>query len=197
MWPDAFDDLAALAAFTAIQAVAVACDVDRLATPHRSRDRRRRRRDAHLGVARAWPARIDVGHVRGDTRARAVPGHDGWRVGGTTTAAGSTSCSPRRWRDPRHCSETSTATHRTPCPHWRDTVPFGVFTAPFNITGQPAMSVPTSTSGDLPIGVQLVAATGREDLLFRVVAELEQVRPWAGRTPRWFFADALPRTVTG
>ena len=48
-------------------------------------------------------------------------------------------------------------------------VPFGIFTAPFNITGQPAMSVPTWTwtEGHLPIGVQLVAAPGREDLLLQ------------------------------
>jgi len=54
----------------------------------------------------------------------------------------------------------------------------------FNLTGQPAMSVPLVWNGDgLPIGVQAVARFGREDLLFRVASQLEQARPWSDRMP--------------
>jgi amidase len=41
----------------------------------------------------------------------------------------------------------------------------------------------TVDSSPLPIGVQLVAATGREDVLFRVAGQLEAVRPWSDRRP--------------
>jgi amidase len=60
----------------------------------------------------------------------------------------------------------------------------GCFTAAFNATGQPAISLPLhwSESG-LPIGVQLVAPLGREDLLLRVASQLEQAVPWADRIP--------------
>jgi amidase len=56
--------------------------------------------------------------------------------------------------------------------------------APFNATGQPAMSLPLHWSHDgLPIGVQLVAAYGREDLLLRLGAQLESAQPWQERLP--------------
>ncbi len=58
------------------------------------------------------------------------------------------------------------------------------FSIPFNVTGQPAMSIPLHHGHDgLPIGVQLVAASGREDLLLRVAAQLEAAAPWSGRRP--------------
>lgn len=58
------------------------------------------------------------------------------------------------------------------------------FTAPFNITGQPAISLPLHQSSEgLPIGMQLVGAPEREDVLIRVAAQLEQALPWADRHP--------------
>ncbi len=58
------------------------------------------------------------------------------------------------------------------------------FTAPFDATGQPAISLPLHWSADgLPIGVQLVAAYGREDVLLRVSSQLEQANPWSERRP--------------
>jgi amidase len=58
------------------------------------------------------------------------------------------------------------------------------YTAQFNVTGQPAISLPLHWTEDgLPVGVQLVAAFGREDLLVRVAAALEQAAPWADRRP--------------
>lgn len=58
------------------------------------------------------------------------------------------------------------------------------FTAQFNVTGQPAISLPLHWTADgLPIGVQLVAAPFREDLLLQVAAQLEAAQPWIDRYP--------------
>jgi amidase len=54
----------------------------------------------------------------------------------------------------------------------------------FNTTGQPAISLPLHQSPDgLPIGMQLVAGLGREDVLLGLAASLEEALPWADRIP--------------
>lgn len=58
------------------------------------------------------------------------------------------------------------------------------FTSQFNTTGQPAISLPMHWNAEgLPIGIQLVAAYGRDDLLIRIASELETVAPWDHRRP--------------
>ena len=53
------------------------------------------------------------------------------------------------------------------------------YTAPFNSTGQPAMSLPSGISvSGLPIGIQPVADQYQEGVLFRLGSQLEQARPW-------------------
>jgi amidase len=61
---------------------------------------------------------------------------------------------------------------------------FTPFTAPYNLTGQPAMSIPLHwTEEGLPIGIQLVGRPGDEATLIGLAAQLEVTAPWAHRRP--------------
>jgi amidase len=63
--------------------------------------------------------------------------------------------------------------------------PMAVFTSLLNVTGQPAISVPVhhDDATGLPVGVQIIAAPWREDLLLQVARTLELAHPWTDRRP--------------
>ncbi len=59
-----------------------------------------------------------------------------------------------------------------------------VLTAPFNISGQPAISLPVHmTAGDTPIGIQLIGCPWEEATLFRLSSQLEETIQWRERYP--------------
>lgn len=59
------------------------------------------------------------------------------------------------------------------------------FTQMANLTGLPAVSLPLYWNAEgLPIGVQLVAPTAREDMLFGISAQAEVARPWFDKRPK-------------
>lgn len=62
---------------------------------------------------------------------------------------------------------------------------YSPFTALFNATGQPAMSVPLhwTKKSNLPVGVHFAARFGEDGVLFKLAAQLEQAKPWFDRRP--------------
>jgi Asp-tRNA(Asn)/Glu-tRNA(Gln) amidotransferase A subunit family amidase len=62
---------------------------------------------------------------------------------------------------------------------------FSPYTALYNITGQPSMSVPLHwTPEGLPVGVMFSGRFGEDAVLFRLAAQLEREQPWIDRKPR-------------
>ncbi|HMG42064.1 MAG TPA: amidase [Acidimicrobiales bacterium] len=75
-------------------------------------------------------------------------------------------------------------TQSSPDQPWPDIVSWVPFTPHANLAGLPAISLPLHWNAEgHPIGTQLVARYGREDLLLRVASQLEAARPWAHRRP--------------
>ncbi len=67
----------------------------------------------------------------------------------------------------------------------KDVTEFGPYTALYNVTGQPSMSVPLHWSADgMPIGVMFSGRFGEDATLFRLAAQLEKAKPWAGERPK-------------
>jgi amidase len=61
---------------------------------------------------------------------------------------------------------------------------YAAFTALFNVTGQPAVSLPLYwTDADLPVGTMLVGRPADEAGLIALSAQVEAARPWANRHP--------------
>jgi amidase len=76
------------------------------------------------------------------------------------------SCSDEPWEDFRRSGQ------------------FTPYTAIFNVTGQPAVSLPLFHGEDgLPLGVQLAGKPAGEGELLALAAQLEAARPWSGRRP--------------
>ncbi|HPK89758.1 MAG TPA: amidase family protein [Dermatophilaceae bacterium] len=64
-------------------------------------------------------------------------------------------------------------------------VPMISYTSLWNLTGNPAASVPAGfdDATGLPLAIQLVAAPGREDTIFAAAGQLERAHPWADTHP--------------
>jgi amidase len=61
---------------------------------------------------------------------------------------------------------------------------FTPWTPPFNVTGQPAMTIPAGFGSDgLPLSVQLIGRMGGEDTLYALGGQIEAARPWADQRP--------------
>jgi amidase len=145
-----------------------------LADPDRVEPHNRVLRDA----ARAVDSWAYAEAVRGTQRlSRRVV--EGFVAGFDLLVTPTTACLPPR------VAALRAGTDEDPLAALHNSYPLGVFTSLFNVTGQPAISVPVhhDDATGLPVGVQIVAAPWREDLLLQAARALELAHPWAGRRP--------------
>jgi amidase len=84
---------------------------------------------------------------------------------------------------PRHGTMPSGEDYDT---RWREYLDWLSWCYPFNMTGQPAFSLPCGWSSDgLPIGLQIVGPQAAEERLFSLAADFEEARPWASSKPEF------------
>ena len=75
----------------------------------------------------------------------------------------------------------------------RNIVSWVYYTYPFNLTGQPAASIPAGWTEDgLPVGLQMVSKINHETEIFRAAAAFEAARPWDYRRPETAPSDPSP-----
>jgi aspartyl-tRNA(Asn)/glutamyl-tRNA(Gln) amidotransferase subunit A len=69
-------------------------------------------------------------------------------------------------------------------PEYGPSLAWSPFTYPFNLTGEPAITVPAGlSSGGLPVGLQIVGSRFSEGLVLRAAAAFEAAQPWVDRRP--------------
>jgi amidase len=128
---------------------------------------------AEMGRAVTGPDYVDAQHAMGDL-AREV---EAWFASGYDLLL-----TPTLGEPPCPLGEFSTPDE--PLMGFMRAATFCPYTPLTNMAGSPAISLPLSWNEQgLPIGTQLMAAYGREDLLLRVASQLETARPWADRRP--------------
>lgn len=67
---------------------------------------------------------------------------------------------------------------------WKEITEFSPYTALYNASGQPSMSVPLHWTADgLPVGVLFSSPFGEDGTLIRLAAQLETAKPWVGCRP--------------
>jgi aspartyl-tRNA(Asn)/glutamyl-tRNA(Gln) amidotransferase subunit A len=69
-------------------------------------------------------------------------------------------------------------------PEYGPTLAWSPFTYPFNLTGEPAITVPAGLSSEgLPVGLQIVGSRFSEGLVLRAAAAFEAAQPWSDKRP--------------
>ncbi len=86
--------------------------------------------------------------------------------------------------EPPRCGSIWEGADDDPMMAFFNSFPMGVFTSLFNVTGQPALSLPVHLSpSGLPVGVQLAGAPWADALLLQLGNQLEPIFGWADRHP--------------